>query len=313
MENVELKFGLREGKQITDYLAGSNSPIARQELTNGDWLKYKPVHEQQFNYVKMYDTLMCVTYATLDALESLFMYHISQGNISPDNVLWLKEKGYFKDGFINFNERYSGVNGKTTNQGAYAFDVINGIRHEGCIPQDMFPLGDSFKDNIDPKFITEEMKTLGKEFVKRFSISYEWVDNADVKEFLKYAPLTASVKYAQGEGILVPEGQPNHRIMVYKAQDNWIGVNDSYDELKKYGQDKVYSYMAYYLDITKNMKFKKEKNSPHIYAINEAKKTRTMIVDMETLNALDGQVDEVDTLNLYTDNGTLVWVNRIIN
>ena len=65
--------------------------------------------------------------------------------------------------------------------------------------------------------------------------------------------------------------------------------------------------------ITKNMNFLKEKNSPNVYLINETAKTKTMVVDMPTLNALNGVYTEVDSLAAYADAGTLVWTERIIN
>jgi len=62
-----------------------------------------------------------------------------------------------------------------------------------------------------------------------------------------------------------------------------------------------------------DMTFKKELNKPAIYLINEEKKTKTMIVDMPTMDVLGGQFEEVSSLAEYTDKGTLVWNERIIN
>jgi hypothetical protein len=60
-----------------------------------------------------------------------------------------------------------------------------------------------------------------------------------------------------------------------------------------------------------NMKFLKEKNKPAIYLIVGNKKI--MIVDMPTLTALNEAYEEVDSLSQYTNGGTIVWVERIIN
>lgn len=62
-----------------------------------------------------------------------------------------------------------------------------------------------------------------------------------------------------------------------------------------------------------NMRFKKVKGEPNIYLVDDSKGTKMMIVDMETLTALDGEVEEVDNLAGYIPKGTLVWVDRIIN
>ena len=61
------------------------------------------------------------------------------------------------------------------------------------------------------------------------------------------------------------------------------------------------------------MTIKKEKDKPAIYLINESAKTKTMIVDMETLNSLGWVFDEVDSLLWYIDKWTLIWTERIIN
>ena len=60
------------------------------------------------------------------------------------------------------------------------------------------------------------------------------------------------------------------------------------------------------------MTIKKEKTSPNIYMVNEKNKTKTMIVDFPSYEVFDTQFEEVDTLTEYTNNGTMVWVDRII-
>jgi hypothetical protein len=62
-----------------------------------------------------------------------------------------------------------------------------------------------------------------------------------------------------------------------------------------------------------NFMFKKEVGKPHIYLIDETKKTKTMLVDMKTLEAFNQSYTEVPSLAEYADAGTLVYVERIIN
>ena len=67
---------------------------------------------------------------------------------------------------------------------------------------------------------------------------------------------------------------------------------------------------------TKTMNFKKIKGQPHIYLVDDDKGTKTMLVDMETLTGLGGKIEDVEevlALPGYLDNGTMVWVDRIIN
>jgi len=61
------------------------------------------------------------------------------------------------------------------------------------------------------------------------------------------------------------------------------------------------------------MKFKKIKGEPSVYLVDDVKGTMMMIIDMETLTALDGEIIEVDNLAGYVPKGTLIWTERIIN
>lgn len=62
-----------------------------------------------------------------------------------------------------------------------------------------------------------------------------------------------------------------------------------------------------------NMKFKKIKGESSVYLVDDVKGTKMMIIDMETLTALDGVIEEVPELAGYIDKGTLIWCERIIN
>jgi len=309
MDFINYNKGLRIGKRETDYVLGS-SPVEKQILTDGDWRKWSPEHEHQFNFTSMYDSLMCVSFSATDAIEYLFTWALHNGRISADNVKWLKDNGYFKNGLINFSERFVGTLGDTTTQGAYQYKVADAIRKFGLIPQDDFPLADSFLNNIDKKFITQAMYDKGAEFIKRFPIAYEWTPN--IRHALKYGPVQVCVYYQDGNGILCPGQNPQHAVVAVNSGDDFIEIDDSYNvQYKKYCPQAIYSGMLYTIKFN-NMTFKKEKGKPHIYWVNESKNTKTMIVDMPSLNAMDGQFTEVDSLSTYTNAGTFIWVERII-
>ena len=243
MEEIK---GVLFGTGQFDWFASGNSSITH-DIVVDDWKDYKIEHEIQ--WTGTYDTLFCVTYSALDVIGSLFMYYLSHNLISPENVLWLKDNGYFKNGFINFNERFSAINGETSNNGAYQYKVANGIKNYGLIPQDLFPLADNFKDNIDKKFITEKMYELGKEFLKRFSINYEWV--TDLKESIKSSPVQLIVKFANYENpndILEPKGEPNHAVKCVYICDEYHEIDDTYwQQYKRYHPDYTFSPMAFKL------------------------------------------------------------------
>lgn len=91
--------------------------------------------------------------------------------------------------------------------------------------------------------------------------------------------------------------------------DNNNGYNGAIDPMPHIKLD----YLGNKLKEEDNMKLKKIKGQKDIYLVDDVKGTMAMIVDVETLNALGGSFEEVDSLAGYIPNGTFVWVNRIIN
>jgi murein DD-endopeptidase MepM/ murein hydrolase activator NlpD len=62
-----------------------------------------------------------------------------------------------------------------------------------------------------------------------------------------------------------------------------------------------------------DMKLKKIKGQKDVYLVDDVRGVMIMVVDVETMNALGGKFEEVDSLAGYIPSGTLVWVNRTIN
>jgi len=241
-----------KGQGQYDWIAGGNSPIVRKVLNPSlDWKPYHLEHEIQFiNSNKPYDTEFCVSFSANKIIGALFMYYLKNNLIAPEGVKWLQDNGYFLDGIINFNERFTAINGQTTAQGAYQYKVANGIKNNGLIPQPMFPYATDFQDNIDPKFITQAMKDLGKEFLKRFQINYEWAPDTS---WLQYSPLQGIVRYADyvnPTDILAPQGDINHAIEVVFKTDTYDEIDDSYYQIyKRYAPNYVESLLSYNLTI----------------------------------------------------------------
>jgi len=258
---MDFNRGLKLGTRETDYILGA-SPIVKKEI-NTNWKDWKPEHEIQAK--RYFDTVSCVSYSATDVIEYLFTWALHNNQISADNVKWLKDNGYFKNGLINFSDRFVAILGETTKAGAYQYKVGDAIRKYGLIPQDMLPTTDdiiSFDEYIGAE-ITEEMLDLGKEFIKRCPINYEWVFNIDA---LKYAPIQVCVSYADGEGILCPTSKVNHAIVAINATDDYIEVDDSYQrQFKKYCHKAVYSMMLYTVKFNnmtnERIKVLKDKNS----------------------------------------------------
>lgn len=250
---MEINQGALLGRGQFDWQAGANSPVSHIILLElGNWKELSIPHELQFlnaGKTDAYDTLMCVSFnGTTDALEYIMMQMIRLNLIPNVSVKWLQEKGYFENGVINFNERFTAIKGQTTNQGAYQFLVANGVKNFGLIPQKMFTYADNFNDNIDPKFITKEMDDLGKEFLTHFAINYEWVQPEDTKEFMKYSPLSCVGQYADGDGILKPPSNNGHSMLQVSEADEYREIDDSYwRQFKKYDKNSLQSFMAFYI------------------------------------------------------------------
>lgn len=251
---MEFKPNVILGQGMYDWLVGANSPITRTELVSDlDWKPYQVQHEIQWH--ETYDTLFCVTYSALESIGALFMYYLSHNLISADNVKWLKDNKYLKNGFINFNERFTAIKGESGPNGAYQYKIGNAIKNFGLIPQEMLPMANDFYQNINPDDITEEMYELGREFLKRFTINYEWV--SDVKEALKYSPIQMVVRYANyidPEDILDPEGEYNHAVEGVYSETLYNEIRDTYfQEYKRYNPNKTTSFLAYALTINNNI------------------------------------------------------------
>lgn len=253
LKEEKLYNGALLGQGQFDWIAGANSAVEHKVLLeSGNWKEIAIPHEIQVvnqGTDNQYDTSMCVSFnGTTDALEYILMQMLRLGQIPQVTVKWLQEKGYFVNGVINFNERFTGVKGQTTAQGAYQFLVANGAKNFGLIPQSKLPFAETFNENIDPALIPKELDELGKEFLTHLAINYEWVQPEDTQEFLKYSPLSCVGQYADGDGILNPPGNTGHSMLLVNETDEYREIDDSYwRQFKKYNKSKLQSFMAFYI------------------------------------------------------------------
>jgi len=261
MADKLLQTGVLIGIGEHDWVAGANSPIVHKVLLeNTHWKELKIPHEIQFLQEYLYDTLMCVSFnGTTDAIEYIMMQQLRLGLIPAWKVTWLKEKGYFVNGVLNFNERYTAIMGETTVHGAYLYKVADGMRKYGLIPQSMFPFADNFYDNIDKKFVTEEMLELGKEFAKLFPINYEWITGEITKEYMKYSPISCTGHYGNIENeddIIDPQTGGYHSMLQVEETEEYREIDDSYyQQFKKYKKTALSNFMAFYVDSSDNNMF----------------------------------------------------------
>lgn len=288
--------GVKFGTQPTDFIAGVNTPLGVDILNlNADWDTDRPEHEHQN---KGYETSACTIFSGLDCLETVFMFFLKNNLFPPDLTLWLRANGYFNNGFINFSDRYSAQFAEIEPlSGTYQYKAGNALR-QGLIPETMFPYTtDNYYNN---KAITAEMTALAEEFIKRFTVNWYWVENISIG--LHSSPLQGIVKYADGTGILKPEGRLNHAIMVYGQADDYLKIDDSYSiREKKYGKDFVFSFMGFSLTINNNnminetfikendLKFVRNKNTGQFGRIMQGKLRVVASTDRGTLLLLDNE------------------------
>lgn len=208
-----------------------------------NWKEYltKPNKIQFINagLTKAFDTSFCVTFSFLKAIQDLINFKIENGLISLELIAWLSANKYLNaQRQVDFSPRFTGTMGHTTIYGNTQWNIINCIYAYGLIPETTHPnIADSWEEYADEKKITQEMKDLGMEFLKRFKIEIEDAVLSD----LEISPLQAIVRFADGDGILSPEGKTNHGVVIYYREDNCVDISDSYwQEFKKYALNKVF-------------------------------------------------------------------------
>ena len=281
---MEFKSGVKRGKGKYDWIAGSNSPIDRTVLLPDlKWKPYLSKQEIQFETEFSYDTLFCATYSALKSIASMFNYYIRHNLMPAEDLAFLQD--YMVNGEINFNERFTGTLGDTDQHGAYQYKIANAIKNFGLIPQDMFPMADNFYDNIDKKFITDEMFAKGRAFMERFYINYEWI--TDVRDALKYSPVQMIVKfmnYSSPNDILKPVGTFNHAVAGIYSVKEYNEIADTYwQEFKRYDPDYTASFMSFSLTFLLNnninmdcIKFLKENDLKFVQNSNSGQFGRIM-------------------------------------
>lgn len=140
------------------------------------------------------DTQDCASRAPNNILAPQFTYAYQHALMRAENAQWLRDNGYVVDGRIDFSDAFVSINSGTTRQGNSLKAPLEAIRKQGLIPKALLPLLPTmtWAQYNDPSRITDSMRELGKEFVRRFTINYEQVDRqrfADVlaNDFLDVA------------------------------------------------------------------------------------------------------------------------------
>jgi hypothetical protein len=131
------------------------------------------------------DTNGCASRAPLNILETKFTY-LYKTSMHPALKAWLEKNGYIENGKVAFNDAFIEILSGTTKQGNSLKAPIEAIRKNGLIPKSALPLGDrmSWDEYMNPARITAAHSKQGREFLRRFVISYEQVPYAGILDAL---------------------------------------------------------------------------------------------------------------------------------
>lgn len=182
-------------------MLGTNDRVAHT-ITNPtfSWIEYFSRGELQIG--TFFDTLGCVSFSANKVVEAILNYLIAHNQLAAKNVQWLKDNGYIgEDGKVNLSDRFLVAMSGTTEQGNTGEKVWWTIRNFGAVPEYMaswdrgrdVPYQQRFETWYrNPANISQAAKDLGKEFVARFAVFFEWVNTS--KEGLLYGLVYSPVQ-----------------------------------------------------------------------------------------------------------------------
>lgn len=180
-----------QGIRPEDYVFGSVSPIERFDLFSGIFKRdYLPSPERQSN--RLFDSYSCVTFSFINSIEVTFKRLIELGRITPDNIQWLEDNGYFINNEVNFSDRFLAVlSGTTPQYGNSGAAVAQYARDLGLAPQTLCDFPGDYTELMyyDRLTISDKAKEVALEFKNRFNIQYEWVRETEWNEASKYGTL----------------------------------------------------------------------------------------------------------------------------
>ncbi len=238
----------REHQRGDEWIFGAIPSKCMAEIPEEQRAKYLPLGEIQRGRE---DTMDCATRGPINILETKFDYLFSKQILSFENEYWLRTNGYVDEG-VKFSDAFVAILSGTTREGNSMKAPLDAIRKNGLIPKKLLPLESrmTFEDYMNPDRITDDMRDLGKEFLKRFIINYEKVLEKDF-ETLLHKDLLNVAGYAWPEPVNGEyprtEYEPNHVFIAYKTPkyyifDNYLDPVDG-DFTKKLASN--YDFMGY--------------------------------------------------------------------
>lgn len=236
----QLKSGMNTGLIIgepnpEDYIAGINSPVPfKVRVKDGQWGEY--IYDLETQKEGSLELMNCVTNSAINLIQLQLHLMISNGELDEAHILFLKDKGYMDSaGHIQISKRFTAKMSGTTKQGNTCQNVGNSLRHDGLVPEKVWPWEYAKQDEWNEYYseIPQDVKELGQEFLKWFEIFYEKVPFSEVTKQMQQAPLQFGIPicpgYSEGGVVQKCSLEPAHAVMNY-------GYERSYDwaELDSY-------------------------------------------------------------------------------
>lgn len=237
--NWELELAQRKPEDWEYKLGGDVKCIA--EIPPKEREKFLPKGELQNIGSEKMD---CASRSPLNIIETKLNYLLTNHLLPDGHINWLIQNGYYSESGVELSDAYIAIKSGTTRSGNSLIAPLDAIHRWGVIPKKLLPQANTFEEHHDPKRITVAMEKLGKEFLKRISINYERVYEAQFGEFLERDVLDVGA-YAWPTPVngIYPriEAQPNHAFMLfnppkYMAFDNYIDSVDG-DFIKRLAPD----------------------------------------------------------------------------
>ena len=240
--------GLLIEDRDTDFVLGSTSPIVHEARNvTRDWRPFRSRPERQ-RFAKV-DAMNCVSQYATNQWEEQANWMLANNLWDETALKFWNKHGYIVNGKFEISERFLAKMSNTTLAGNYFQDVLSSIKNDGVVPEWMWPAtldpnADLFEWNTYYLIPSEELKLLGKESLKYFSLLYERIDAGTaqnkieiIKKALEHAPLGLAVATCSPwESALVPVcyANPNHAVCNdCMGKFNSFFIFDSYEPFAK--------------------------------------------------------------------------------
>lgn len=171
-----------------DFMFGAETSIFDSVRNReSDWRPAEPTEKCQLlrtvSGVKIGDSNACTNFSSTNDVAAQLDFLISQGQIDPNGVNFLKSNGYIDaSGRVNLSPRFCAVMSGTNPQVGNSLPAVwQSLRKDGVVPESAWPMpifeeGTSLESAWATYYeqVPQELKDLGKKFTQWFDIQYEW-------------------------------------------------------------------------------------------------------------------------------------------